>query len=166
MPACTLLAWSIDTARVFNAHGGRLLFVAGRLGSLWATHRPGAVPALAFHVVLFGHRGDVRGIAAELARPAQDDLSTSVVALHFTFNFNLSALQSANVAHLLQIAREDNERERALAEILAEIKEVHTTIPKLGVEDFSAHTPGGADVLLCVGKGHALGDGRGRKERE
>jgi hypothetical protein len=92
----------------------------------------------------------------KLSGPLQDDLGPPIVALHFAFDLDLPALQPANIAHLLQVPWKDDDRKRAKAKVLAEVKEMHAAVPELHVQNFSTYTASRTDVLLGVFKSNAL----------
>jgi hypothetical protein len=105
-------------------------------------------------------------ISAQLAWPSQDDLRTPVVALYLAFDFDLAAFQSANVAHLLKIARKDDDGKRAHPEVLTEVEKVHAPVAEFHVQNFAGHAAIRPDVFLGVGEGDALPLRLSRKESE
>jgi len=89
-------------------------------------------------------------ISTQLAGPAQDDLGPSVLALHLAFDFDLAAFESPDIAHLLKIAGQDDHREWADSEVLAEVEKVHASVAKLHVQNVAGYTSVRTDVFQGV----------------
>jgi hypothetical protein len=87
---------------------------------------------------------------------AQDDLGTSVVILDRTFDFNHSAFELLNVAHLLQVVREYDDPEGTSLVVLAEGEKREAVGAIRYVEHGSADAPGGAHMLARFGEGDAV----------
>jgi hypothetical protein len=94
-----------------------------------------------------GKRRDASGIAPELTYRPEDDLGPAVVALHFTVDFDLPALEASDVSDPFQVARKDDHRERTHAIVFAEVEEMHAAISLLYPQYFAGDAFGGADVL-------------------
>src|SRR5580704_17272532 len=110
----------------------RLGFHFGRL--LWRTQSAGAIVAWFFHIVVLRQRRDQGCAASQLADTVQDDFGAAVVKLHRAPDLDDPSCEPAHVTDVLQVGREDYDREGASGLILAEIHEVDA----LGA-DFHAH---------------------------
>src|ERR1700681_4643237 len=114
---------------------------------------PRTVVAATFDVVVGGHwRNDDESAFAQLLRVTQDDLCTSVVILDRTFDFNHSAFELLNIAHLFQIVREHDHGEGTRLVILAEGKEGDAVAAIGYVQHGSADALGGAHMLARFGE--------------
>src|SRR4030088_2147278 len=85
---------------------------------------PRTVVATTFDVVVGRHwRNNDESAFAQLLRVTQDDLGASVVVLDRTFDFNHSAFELLNVAHLFQVVREHDYGEGTGLVVLAKSEE-------------------------------------------
>ena len=90
----------------------------------------GTVVARAFDVVVGGYsRKQKEGAFAELLGATQNDLGASVVILDRSLDFDLTAFELPNVAHLLEIGREYDYGERTRLCSLQKFRNVTPLVP-------------------------------------
>src|ERR1700675_2930938 len=114
---------------------------------------PGTVVATTFDVVVGGHwRNDDESAFAQLLGVAQNNLRASVVILDRTFDFNHSAFELLNVAHLFQVVREHDYGEGTGLVVLAEGEEREAVGAIRYVEHGAADALGSAHMLARFGE--------------
>ena len=86
---------------------------------------------------------------------AQDDLCASVVVLDGSLDFNLSAFELANVAHLFEIGWEHDHGEGTRL-VFAEVEELGAVAAIFHVHHGPADALGGAHMLARFGEGDAV----------
>lgn len=128
-------------------------------------HSPGTVVALLFHIVVLGQRRDQGWTAGQLADAVQDDLGASVVEFDRSVDFDGSAGEAADIAHVFEIGRKDNDREGAGHLVFAEIEKVHAASADFYSLDFPGDTFDFADVLAGVLDGKAVRAGEELERR-
>src|SRR4029077_10264178 len=128
-------------AGVLDAHRRRLFPVGGLLTCLRRVELSCAVVPVALDVVLLGQGRNFRGVAAQLADPLEHHLGPAVVSLDLSLDLDLPSRQTADVAHLFQIAGEDDYGKGTDPKIFAEIEEVHAALALLHTNDFSGDAP-------------------------
>jgi len=141
---------------IFDRHGIALLS-SRLLGGLGMRRPPGTLVARALDVVVRGHRRKQPESAfAQLLGAAQDDLGASVVVLDRSLDFNPSAFELANVAHLFEIGREHDHGEGTRLGVFAEVEERNAFAAIFHVQHGSADALGRAHMLARFGEGDAV----------
>src|SRR5579872_860409 len=108
----------------------------------------GAVMASILNVVVFGQGWDQRSASADLTDAAQNDFGASLIEFDGAVNLNRAAREPSDVADILQIGREDNDRKGASHLILAEVEEVNAFRANFNAQHSSGDTLGLADVVV------------------
>ena len=114
---------------------------------------------MALDIVFLGQGRDFGCVSAELAEMGQNDLGAAIVFLDLTLDFDLPALELAEVADLFHVAGEDDDRERSNPVVLAEIEEMDASVALLDAENFARDAAGRAYVVPGVRERDAGGGG-------
>jgi hypothetical protein len=118
-----------------------------------------------FDIVILRNRRNYGCAACDLADALQNDLGAAVIKLDGPQNFNRSSRKMAHIAHVFQIFREDDDRERTRHLIFTEIEKVNSFGADLHADDFSRYTLRFADVLYGFMDGNAVGCGEERERK-
>src|SRR5689334_19405434 len=109
---------------------------------------PGAECAALLDVEILRRRLKLSDQTLQLACVLQHDLGATGICLDPAVNVDLLALERAQVADVAQILLKDDDGERTLPIVLAEIEEVGALLALRYLEDFACNASIASDVVL------------------
>jgi hypothetical protein len=117
--------------------------------------------ALFLDIIVLGQCRDEISAARDLADSIENYFGPAVVELHFSVNLDIAARESANVPHVFQVVREDDDCERASHLVFAEVEKVDALVPHRNAAHLAGHAFSFSNMLAGLLNGKAVCHGEG-----